>query len=101
MRTLDVIEHELKAAFAVQDPLVTQLNDAVRASHQGRPPLSTSEYDALKARVDEARGAVQKLIQERKRTRAAVRGGSTPEQIAGAIELLKRSGFVVVHGRAE
>jgi hypothetical protein len=101
MRTLDAIERDLRAAYDVQDPLVAQLNEAVRGAREGKPPLSASEYDDLKHRVDSARGRVQALINERKRTRAANRAGSTTEEIDKAIELLKRSGFVVVHGKAE
>jgi wobble nucleotide-excising tRNase len=101
MRTLEVIERDLRAAYDVQDPLVAQLNDAVRGVREGQPPLSAEDYDHLKGRVDSARSRVQALMNERKRTRAALRAGSTTEEIDKAIELLKRSGFVVVHGKAE
>lgn len=101
MRKLEVIERDLRVAYDVQDPLVTQLNEAVRGVREGKPPLSAHDFEALKARVDEARAQVQTLLHERKRTRAASRSGSTTEEIDKAIELLKRSGFVVVHGKAE
>ncbi|HDR9165929.1 TPA: hypothetical protein QDB28_006410 [Burkholderia vietnamiensis] len=94
MREIQHIEADLKAAFGIQDPLIAEFNTRLKT-------LSSGEYDTLKARVDEARKNVQRLIKERNRTRAALRAASTPDAIQAAIDLLKRGGFTVVDGRAE
>jgi hypothetical protein len=101
MRSLDVIERELRAAYDVQDPLVAQFNDALRGAREGKPLLEAAEFDEMKARVDASRAQVQTLLKERRRTRAAKFAGSTTEEIEKAIVLLKNCGFVVVHGKAE
>jgi hypothetical protein len=101
MRTLDVIERELRAAYDVQDPLVAQFNEVVRAAREGKPPIDAAKFDEMKAQVDAARAQVQALLKERRRTRAAKFAGSTTEEIEKAIVLLKNCGFVVVHGKAE